>query len=205
MLFNANRNIKDNLFQMYKKDALEHERRKNETKQKQLIEEKAYLDSLKIREDEHYERQKMERMQRINNEKLDYKQSVQKIDTLRKNKFEHVNINTYGVRKHIPNHRGNTMDQPSNVEPFQQPNRASSPLRHEVSNNFTDYGNNGGSVRVEQQKMYKDYLGTQVSYILFNYLLLFRLRVNPSRIERCIQSETIRINNTVNMILGKVF
>ena len=66
MFFHADRNVKDNLLQMYKQDAQDYTQRKNDLKTKRLNEERDYLESVSKREQQQEQQRRQEKFRRIN-------------------------------------------------------------------------------------------------------------------------------------------
>jgi hypothetical protein len=98
MLFNADRNLKQNLFQMYKKEAEDHYNKKSEMKMRQLNEERTYLENMNKRHQQEEDRRKLEKFKRVTDTMNEYKDMMSHKDQSRyKGKKNEVNINTYGV------------------------------------------------------------------------------------------------------------
>lgn len=176
MLFNADRAVKDSLFQMYKKDAMEHASRKTERRTQQIQEERTYLENLRKREQEEEEKQKYDKMQKRNLAREEYYQMMQKKDLLKKTRLDDVNFNTYGVSEETKAPTGENEFKPSlyhnnqlNLHPSSNqtyPTKLRSPNKHEVSKNFIDTDDLVRTYRMEQQKAYKTFLDGQVIYPL---------------------------------------
>lgn len=108
MLFHADRNVKENLFNMYKKDAQDQITKKNELKMQKINEERQYLENVSKREQLEEDKRKLEKMKRISDTMNEYNQMLTNKPNngrLKKSKFDDVKINTYGVST-----RGNQSD-----------------------------------------------------------------------------------------------
>ena len=66
MLFNVDKNAKQNMLQQYKQDALEYEQRKLQEKQKRIQEEREYLAQNQKRETEIEDRIRLDKLKRQN-------------------------------------------------------------------------------------------------------------------------------------------
>ena len=64
MFFNVDKNTKQNMFQQYKKDALEYEQRKKQEKQKRIQEERDYLTLNQKRETLIEDKMKLDKLKR---------------------------------------------------------------------------------------------------------------------------------------------
>jgi hypothetical protein len=186
MLFHADRNIKENLFQMYKKDAEEHLYKKNELKIKKLNEEKEFLDNFNKRQQLEEEKKKFEKYKKVTETMNEYKDFMNNKDYTRlgKGKRNDVNFNTYSVRTYRPDMQPNLNYQQnypnfSNQNEIHNNNQNINQNTYPVQNNYpkieddkffnSDHRNlgnlNNDSDRVhkqEQQKYYKEYLDSQV-------------------------------------------
>ena len=98
MLFHADRNVKDNLLQMYKKEALDHHQKKSDIRTKRVNEERELLDNFNRREQQDEDRRKLEKYKRVTETMNEYKELMSHKDQTRlKPKNNEVNFNTYGV------------------------------------------------------------------------------------------------------------
>lgn len=100
MLFNADKNIKDNLFNIYRQDLIDRKQRKEENILQEKIIDKNYIDQINRVNQEDSVKRNMERMRRIKENMNDYNSFWIRKDEERKNKFaknNDVNINTYAM------------------------------------------------------------------------------------------------------------
>jgi hypothetical protein len=211
MLFNADRNMKDNLFQMYKRDALEQVSKKNEMKMQKINEDRMYLDNIMQREKVEAERKQMEKMRKINETMGEYNEMLtRKNDNplLKRSKFEDVRINSYGVTPSNMNmgnlnsnmnnnfnyNNNNNNNYPNDFTSNLEYNKKSlSPrgpresviknfiFNHDstnsnlnnpyVNNKVTDYDYMKRTQKMEQQKLYKNSLDTQVIIYITNIIV----------------------------------
>ena len=74
MLFHADRNLKDNLLQMYKREALDHHQKKSDTRTKRVNEERELLDNFNRREQQDEDRRKLEKYKRVTETMNEYKE-----------------------------------------------------------------------------------------------------------------------------------
>jgi hypothetical protein len=100
MLFHADRNVKENMFQSLKREAEFNISKKNEDKMMKRNEDRMRIESIMQKEREDQERLRMEKIKHMNDVKSEYHNLMNKKNEergIRKNKFEDVKINTYGV------------------------------------------------------------------------------------------------------------
>lgn len=183
MLFHADRNVKENLFNMYKKDAMDLATKKNEMRLQKINEERQYLENLNKREQFEEDKRKLEKLKRISDTMGEYNQMISnKPDgRLKKSKFEDVKINSYGVSFRNPQNEGistnvtaNQSNQNFGNDYFQREyninRKASLSPRANNVKKLVSYDNSGynnddymqKAQKMEQQKIYKDYLDSQV-------------------------------------------
>jgi hypothetical protein len=178
---------------------MEHMNKKNEMKMRKLNEEREYLENISRKEQQEEDRKKIERLKRISETMNEYKEMVSHNPEgrIRKNKFEDVKINTYGVSgkdygKDVFN-RSNYNDSNSNLnnpltngnylqkEKTLNRNATMSPQVNNVKKLVNYDPNNYNPVKedyitkiqkMEQQKMYKDFLDSQVKKINLKFKFL---------------------------------
>lgn len=174
MLFNADKNTKGALLQMYKKDAEEFQTRKNEERNKRIQEERSYIEGLNLKDREEMNRVQVEKQKRINEIMHDYQntanyQNSNKFN--RNNKNIEINTGTYGagIERTTPQNpniheeqytRERTLDKHASLSPKRS--NMNMILERDKFNNLSDYDYKVRSQKVEQQKMYRDYLDGQV-------------------------------------------
>ena len=185
MLFHADRNIKENLFQMYKKEAQEQHQKKNDLRLRKLNEEKEMIDNLNKREQQEDDRKKFEKYKRVTDSMNEYREFWNNKEQNKvKGRKGEVNFNTYGVSLRGGQHEmqnsknnykiTNSFDQ-TDQQNFQNQNQIYSQNNftnnyqlstnpHELDNSSNFIRSNGLTrlQRQEQQKSYKDFLDSQV-------------------------------------------
>ena len=99
MLFHADRNVKENMLSYMKKEAEDSIARKNENKAQHKNEDRMRIESIIQKEKQDQELRRMERLKNANEMMNGYNSLMnQKTERgLRKNKFDDIKINTYGV------------------------------------------------------------------------------------------------------------
>ena len=99
MLFYADRSIKDNLFNMYKRDAMDYAAKKYECKNQRINEERSYLENLNKKEQMEEDRRRLEKIKRTSEAMNEYNQLVnmKRDGILRRSKVDDVKINSYGI------------------------------------------------------------------------------------------------------------
>lgn len=90
------RHLQRNLIQLYKKEAEEHEIKKYLAKQKQIKEEKEYLNAREQRESEAEDRIRLDRIKKISENMDSYHKMLEHLPQRRKSRIEDVVINNYG-------------------------------------------------------------------------------------------------------------
>ena len=100
MLFYADKNVKENLFHMYKQDVMEQKNRKDEFVVQEKIKDKTLIQQVnRVHEDEN-NKKNVERLRKINENMYGFNQYWTKKDEERKNRFTQkpeININSYSV------------------------------------------------------------------------------------------------------------
>jgi hypothetical protein len=119
MLFHADRNLKQNLFQMYKKDAEDHYNKKNEMKLRQMNEERMYMENMNKRQQQEEDRRKLEKYKRVTDTMNEYKDMISHKERYRGKKNE-VNFNTYGVSMREANPENASPQNMQNAQNVQQ-------------------------------------------------------------------------------------
>lgn len=140
MLFNADKQVKDNLFHMYQQDIMQRRQRKDEYVFQEKQSDRDFIEQIKRRNEEENQKKTFEKQRRINENMQEYNQFWQKKDEERKNKFskfQDVNINNYAV-----NNTNNNNYQNSN----QNLNYNSNPYGNNVGYNS---GNTNPNIRVD--------------------------------------------------------
>jgi hypothetical protein len=172
MFFHADRNVKDNLLQQYKKEAEDYISRKNEVKSKKLREEREYIDNINKKNEEEKLKIQEDKMRRINQTMGEYNSIKQEPSRLFQRSKE-VRFNTYGVGSSNPL-LNNQQQQPLNQKDFFQheqdlnKNARLSPKADKVNQLFhpnQEYENYVKNQKMEQQRLYKDFLDSQVFHI----------------------------------------
>jgi hypothetical protein len=186
MLFHADRNVKENLFNMYKKDALDHMAKKSEIKMQIKNEEREYMENFNRKIQQEDDKKNLEKQHKINERMNEYNLmcNMKGDPRIKRNKYEDVKLNYYGVNV-VPNENnlGNlitNMNNPLNNNNYSEKEfnlnkkYAVTPqtdqIKHIVShenNNQEKEEYNTRIQKVEQQKLYKEFLDSQVKY--FNY------------------------------------
>jgi len=121
MLFNANKQVKDNLFNMYQQDIMQRRQRKDDYLFQEKQSDKLIIEQLKRRNEEENQKQTFEKQRRINENMQEYNQFWQKKDEERKNrftKFQDVNINNYAISKNN-NFQNNNLNLSHNPNPYE--------------------------------------------------------------------------------------
>ena len=186
MLFNADKQIKDNLFQMYQQDIIERRQRKDDYISNQKQSDKFFIEQLKQRNEEESQKKILERQRRINENIQDYNQFWLKKDEERKNKFskyQDVNINNYAINNSNDkdnfqnlnpnlNYNGNAyLDLNTNSDGNNPNNRVDYDSNKDHLNHIMNPDFIGGrkihdlerSKKIEGQKMYRDMLDAQIN------------------------------------------
>jgi hypothetical protein len=179
MFFHADRNVKDNLLQMYKQDAQDHMQRKNDIRTRRINEEKEYLENVNRREQLEEEKRRQEKQRRVNETMHDYKEMVSHLPDgrIRKGKFEDVRINTYGVSLGNKVNQSNQFQNNIQIKPISNnldsqnfnnsptmptPNAGGENLKNNYQSQPPYDDNYMRMQKLEQQRMYKDFLDSQV-------------------------------------------
>lgn len=167
MLFHADRNVKENMFQFLKREAEDHLAKKNENKNLKRNEERMRIESIMQKEREEQERKRMQKIKHMNDMMSEYNNMISKKGedrSLRKNKFEDIKINSYGVSSNKNNNEMREFENiPNNINSnaFVVPNDLNSQVEY-----MNSHLNNTGS-----------------NNILFNYLIGFNIKadthINP--------------------------
>ena len=100
MLFNTDRNVKDNLFQMNQQDIMQRRQRKDDYNIQEKQSDKNFIEQIKRRNEEENSKKNFEKQRRINENMQEYNLFWLKKDEERKNKFtkfQDVNINNYPI------------------------------------------------------------------------------------------------------------
>jgi hypothetical protein len=189
MFFYADRNVKDNLLQMYKQDANDYMQRKNDLRTRRINEEKEYLDNINRREQLEEDKRRQEKQRRVHETMHEYKEMVSHLPEgrIRKGKSDDVRINTYGVSFGNKINQSQSQSQnsqlPINSNYLDNQSLTKSSTIHSIptpSSKGENYKNNFQSPspydenyirmqKLDQQRMYKNYLDSQVKF-LKNYL-----------------------------------
>ena len=189
MLFNVDRNAKQNMLQQYKQDALEYEQRKLQEKQKRIQEEREYLAQNQKRETEIEDRIRLDKLKRQNETMAEYKKMLEQNNGYWKHSKNDLKINNYG-NPYVSNSNANQISNYNEpvynnnnelINDNNNNNRILSPGQRErayirredhMGNYLTDKQNaneveNYFLKRKEnRQKYYKELLDSQVCYIL---------------------------------------
>lgn len=167
MLFHADKNVKGNLLQMYKKDAYDYAQRKNEIRSKKVEEEREYLENVFRKEQQEEDKKKLEKINRINVTMNEYKEMInhQGDPRLRRHKLEEVKINTYGVNLNQDNLNKNLERNSSSPHYLNTVTNVSQNNNNIQFDNYQDKNNFNLNrfQKIEQQKLYKEYLDSQVN------------------------------------------
>ena len=191
MLFNVDRNAKQNMLQQYKQDALEYEQRKLQERQKRIQEEREYLAQNQKRETEIEDRIRLDKLKRQNETMAEYKKMLEQNNGYWKNTKNDLKINNYGNNyvntsnaSQIPNYNESAYNNNSN-ELVNDNNRILSPGQRErayvrredhMGNYLTDKQNaneveNYFLKRKEnRQKYYKELLDSQVCCAILRFI-----------------------------------
>lgn len=106
MLFNADKHIKDNLFQMNQQDIIQRRQRKDDYLFQEKQSDKDFIAQVKRRNEEENQLKTVEKQRRINENMQEYNQLWLKKDEERKHKFskyQDVNINNYAINNNNSN------------------------------------------------------------------------------------------------------
>lgn len=190
MLFNVDRSTKQNMLNQYKQDALDYEKKKVIEKQRQIEEERNYLNQLMQADAQAQDKLRSERLRKQNEIKEDYQRMLLRDSGrphLYRSKIEDVKIKNYGYdpNRNDPKQylqdkqfKGDmTVNPMKNIE--SEYNRAVSPSQREkllirredhMGNYLTDKVNEGEiknyfkNQKLNQQMYYKKMLDDQVNY-----------------------------------------
>lgn len=191
MFFYADRNVKDNLLQMYKQDAKDHMQRKNDLRTRRINEEKEYLDNIHRREQLEEDKRRQEKQRRVHETMNEYNEMVSHLPDgrIRKGKFEDVRINTYGVSLGSNNNHSQSLSnqlnqQNNNSNNFENQNLAKSVTVATPSSKGENHKSNFQTAslyddnyirmqKLDQQRMYKSYLDSQVKFLKLPGFKLF--------------------------------
>lgn len=187
MLFNIDRNTKQNILNQYKQDALDYENRKAEEKKRKIEEERAYI-AQSLQQDAQYQnKMEMERARRKNEIMGEYQRMLQQNQgrPAHRSRIEDVKINNYGYdpSRSDPTQYLQQVQMNANAGSNQMQNksseydRATSPSQREkllirredhMGNYLTDKVNENElknyfkNQKVNQQILYKQMLDDQV-------------------------------------------
>jgi hypothetical protein len=157
MLFNADRQTKDNIRNMYKQEAEIFSKKKLDDKSRKLQEEKEYMRTLEEKYEEESRRKHMEKIKKINDTMGEYNQVVrQKEQSKNFSKHREVNFNTYGMGVGNGENTGGVVNTYSDTKTNTNVNA------NEYGQRNYDYENTLRNQKTEQQRLYKDYLDSQV-------------------------------------------
>jgi hypothetical protein len=154
MFFNADRQTKDNIRNMYKQEAEIFSKKKHDEKNRKLQEEKVYLKTLEDKFEEDNRKKHMEKLKKINDTMGEYNQIMKQKDQNKNySKHREINFNTYGLGCN------------NGVGQCQYTQSGQAIERNDYNQRNNEYENTLRHQKVEQQKLYRSYLDTQV---LFN-------------------------------------
>lgn len=180
MLFNVDKNVKSNMLQMYKQDAEDFQNKKNDDKMRRIQEERSYIEKLNKEHEQENNKRQMEKQKRINETMGDYYNAFNRKEQERLQKFSknpNFSINNYGSninnyqdpmnRMNNPNftvNEQNSIERNLNQKLTTSPkaNNMDSILDRNKFQNLSDHDYRIRSQKVEQQKLYKDFLDGQV-------------------------------------------
>lgn len=176
MLFNADRNVKDNLIQMYQQDIMQRRQRKDEYSFQEKQNDKIFIEQINKKNEEENVKKAMEKQRRANENMQEYNQFWVKKDEERKNKFSKpadVNINNYAMNNSNINNNN-----------YQNSNYNSNPISNNNPNLRIDFDSKRDHLnpimnpdyigirkiedieknkKAEVQKLYRNMLDAQVS------------------------------------------
>jgi hypothetical protein len=164
MLFNADRQTKDQLRNIYKQELESQLKRKQDEKTRVMQEERQHLQLLEQRYQDDNRKKHMDKLKRISDSMGEYNQIVKDKEA---NKFftkhKEVNFNTYAI-KNVNNANNNNNINNANSNPPSEiginNNNLEAEYTGERRNNAEQDFINGQ--KLEQQKMYRNFLDGQV-------------------------------------------
>jgi hypothetical protein len=145
MLFNIDRRSKDAIRDMYKEEADLFYLRKQEEKAKRLQEEKEYMQGLQMKAEEESKKKYLQKVKLISETMNEYKEIIKK--------KEQSNNNFRNKEIADPGSGYNVLENISN-----ESKRGYSPT---ISN---DYQSSERNYKLEQQRLYKNYLDNQINH-----------------------------------------
>jgi hypothetical protein len=228
MLFHADKSVKDNLLQMYKRDAMDFANKKQVNKAQRIMEERAYLESLNQKEQLAEDKIKIEKIKKVSERMDEYTKLLNQKNEdrhLKKSKYNDININTYGISyqnsntmtnynpnrelNNNNNYRDNLVNNgnfnPNSEVAFNQKVSLSPKVSNigkligdNVNKNEYDYAMR--SQKYEQQRMYKDYLDSQVYLIIIiSRLIKNMLNLTQETVIQLGQCRIIHVKYFINI------
>lgn len=176
MFFNADKNTKQNMFQQYKKDALEYEQRKKQEKQKRIQEERDYLTLNQKRETLIEDKMRLDKLKRQSETMSDYKKMLEQNNGHWKTPKNNLTINTDNTNINQIQNNYNKIDDYHTIECPGQRERAYVRKEDNMGKYLTDRHN---AIEVEhyfikqkekRQKYYKELLDSQVCYVYICFI-----------------------------------
>lgn len=176
MFFNVDKNTKQNMFQQYKKDALEYEQRKKQEKQKRIQEERDYLTLNQKRETLIEDKMKLDKLKRQSETMSDYKKMLEQNNGHWKTPKNNLTINIDNPNINQIQSNYNRIDDYNTIECPGQRERAYVRKEDNMGKYLTDKHN---AIEVEhyfikqkekRQKYYKELLDSQVCYVYICFI-----------------------------------
>jgi hypothetical protein len=143
MLFNIDRRTKEAIRNMYKQEAELSEKRKKDEKCKKLEEEREYIKRALDREEEQRKREYSERMKKNDQTMGEYNRIVREKEQGRDARY-------------------NGNDESRRLNAWENFNNVQTRENYSPRSNSSDYVNTERSYKIEQQRLYKNYLDSQV-------------------------------------------